>query len=134
MSRDTSQGTWQELGLDVLTGMREWRQQHSKATFREIEGALDDGFDGYVGFDGVRREEGKAANPARLQGAGHGSGELAQIGGGEIPGFASANQQQALGFEFCGSVDECGLEQLGGDVAGGQHGGGGGDDGGVTRL
>jgi len=42
MSRDTSQGTWQELALDVLTGMREWRQQHPKATFREIEAALDE--------------------------------------------------------------------------------------------
>lgn len=42
MSRDTSQETWQELGLDVLTGMREWRQQHPKATFREIEAALDE--------------------------------------------------------------------------------------------
>jgi hypothetical protein len=42
MSRDTSQGAWQERGLDVLTGMREWRQQHPKATFREIEAALDE--------------------------------------------------------------------------------------------
>jgi hypothetical protein len=42
MSRDTSQETWQELGVDVLTGMREWRQQHPKATWREIEAALDE--------------------------------------------------------------------------------------------
>ena len=42
MSGDTRQETWQELGLAILTGMREWRQQHPKATFGEIEAALDE--------------------------------------------------------------------------------------------
>ena len=32
---------WETLSQDVLTGMREWRLQHPKATLREIELALD---------------------------------------------------------------------------------------------
>jgi hypothetical protein len=33
---------WRELTEDVLTGLKEWRLQHPKATLREIEAALDD--------------------------------------------------------------------------------------------
>ena len=33
---------WRELAEDVLTGMQEWRLQHPKATWREIEAALDE--------------------------------------------------------------------------------------------
>ena len=33
---------WHELAEDVITGMKEWRVQHPKATFREIEIALDE--------------------------------------------------------------------------------------------
>ncbi len=33
---------WHELTEDVITGMKEWRVQHPKATFREIEAALDE--------------------------------------------------------------------------------------------
>ena len=33
---------WHELAEDVMTGMKEWRLQHPKATFREIEAALDE--------------------------------------------------------------------------------------------
>ncbi len=33
---------WHELTEDVVTGMKEWRLQHPKATFREIETALDE--------------------------------------------------------------------------------------------
>ena len=33
---------WQELTEEVLTGMKEWRLQHPRATFREIEAALDE--------------------------------------------------------------------------------------------
>jgi len=32
---------WHELTEEVITGMKEWRLQHPKATFREIETALD---------------------------------------------------------------------------------------------
>ena len=32
---------WQQLCLEAITGMAEWRQQHSKATLSEIEDALD---------------------------------------------------------------------------------------------
>ena len=33
---------WRVLTEEVITGMHEWRQQHPKATFREIETALDE--------------------------------------------------------------------------------------------
>lgn len=33
---------WETLSQEVLTGMREWRLQHPKATLREIELALDE--------------------------------------------------------------------------------------------
>jgi predicted RNA-binding Zn-ribbon protein involved in translation (DUF1610 family) len=33
---------WHELTEEVATGMKEWRLQHPKATFREIEAALDE--------------------------------------------------------------------------------------------
>ena len=41
---DTSQiaKRWQELSGEIVTGMAEWRQQHPKATMREIEAALDE--------------------------------------------------------------------------------------------
>jgi hypothetical protein len=33
---------WQKLSEEVLVGMKEWREQHPKATFAEIEAALDE--------------------------------------------------------------------------------------------
>jgi RNA polymerase-binding transcription factor DksA len=33
---------WDELAEEVMTGMKEWRLQHPRATFREIEQALDE--------------------------------------------------------------------------------------------
>ena len=33
---------WDELAEDVLSGMKEWRLQHPKATLRQIETALDE--------------------------------------------------------------------------------------------
>ena len=33
---------WQELAEEVTSGMKEWRVQHPRATFREIEQALDE--------------------------------------------------------------------------------------------
>ncbi len=32
---------WHKLTDEVITGMKEWRMQHPKATFREIETELD---------------------------------------------------------------------------------------------
>jgi hypothetical protein len=40
-TRDQEQ-QWRELAEDVLTGMQEWRLQHPRATWREIEAALDE--------------------------------------------------------------------------------------------
>jgi predicted RNA-binding Zn-ribbon protein involved in translation (DUF1610 family) len=33
---------WGELAAEVLSGMKEWRLQHPKATLRQIEQALDE--------------------------------------------------------------------------------------------
>ncbi len=33
---------WRELAEEVIVGMKEWRIQHRKATFKEIEAALDE--------------------------------------------------------------------------------------------
>jgi YgiT-type zinc finger domain-containing protein len=33
---------WDELAAEVLSGMKAWRLQHPRATFREIEHALDE--------------------------------------------------------------------------------------------
>ena len=41
MRKDFDQN-WRALGEEVLTGMKEWRLQHPRATFREIEAAIDE--------------------------------------------------------------------------------------------
>jgi hypothetical protein len=33
---------WQELSEEVLSGMKEWRMAHPRATWREMEAALDE--------------------------------------------------------------------------------------------
>ncbi len=33
---------WNNLAQEVMSGMKEWRLQHPKATLREIEVALDE--------------------------------------------------------------------------------------------
>ena len=35
-------GDWQQLVEEVVTGMWDWRTAHPRATFREIESALDE--------------------------------------------------------------------------------------------
>jgi hypothetical protein len=42
MEPEASEPTWDELSAEILTGMREWRLQHPKATLSEIEAALDE--------------------------------------------------------------------------------------------
>jgi RNase P subunit RPR2 len=34
--------SWRQLSEEVVTGMREWREGHPRATLREIEAALDE--------------------------------------------------------------------------------------------
>ena len=41
MRKDFDQ-RWRELSEEVLTGMKEWRLQHPRATLTEIEAALDE--------------------------------------------------------------------------------------------
>jgi hypothetical protein len=41
MRKDFDRG-WGELSWEVLTGMKEWRLQHPRATLKEIEVALDE--------------------------------------------------------------------------------------------
>ena len=40
--RDGFEARWHEEAEEVISGMKEWRLQHPKATFREIEQALDE--------------------------------------------------------------------------------------------
>jgi ribosomal protein S27AE len=40
--RDDFDARWHELAEEVMSGMKEWRLQHPKATLREIEQALDE--------------------------------------------------------------------------------------------
>ena len=41
MSRPITEQTWHHLTEEIMTGMREWRLQHPKATLREMELELD---------------------------------------------------------------------------------------------
>ena len=45
MSIEETVTGWQDLLEDVLTGMREWRAAHPKATFAEIERAVEEHID-----------------------------------------------------------------------------------------
>ncbi len=40
--REDFDARWTQLAQEVLSGMKEWRLQHPKATLREIEAALDE--------------------------------------------------------------------------------------------
>lgn len=42
MDSERLQRRWSELAEEAFTGMTEWRQQHPKATFREIEVVVDE--------------------------------------------------------------------------------------------
>ena len=37
-----SEARWQQMADEVMIGMKEWRLQHPRATFQEIELALDE--------------------------------------------------------------------------------------------
>lgn len=41
MSGNINEALWHQLTQEVMTGMREWRAQHPKATLREMERELD---------------------------------------------------------------------------------------------
>jgi YgiT-type zinc finger domain-containing protein len=41
MAHGINEGLWRHLSDEIMTGMREWRNQHPKATMREIETELD---------------------------------------------------------------------------------------------
>jgi len=42
MRIEDAESRWHELSEEVISGMKEWRLQHPKATFREIETAVDE--------------------------------------------------------------------------------------------
>lgn len=41
-SLDDLESRWQPLSQDVIRAMRDWRRQHPRATFQEIETVLDE--------------------------------------------------------------------------------------------
>ena len=42
MEFESSEPTWEALRAEILSGLREWRLSHPKATLSEIEAALDE--------------------------------------------------------------------------------------------
>jgi RNase P subunit RPR2 len=42
MRREEFDARWQEAAAEALTGMKQWRLEHPKATLEEIETALDE--------------------------------------------------------------------------------------------
>ncbi|MDP2726381.1 MAG: hypothetical protein Q8P59_02455 [Dehalococcoidia bacterium] len=40
---EETEARWRKLTDEVMTGVREWRVQHPKATLEEIEAAIDEG-------------------------------------------------------------------------------------------
>jgi hypothetical protein len=44
METEPPEPSWEVLSAEILSGMREWRLSHPKATLREIEEALDERF------------------------------------------------------------------------------------------
>jgi YgiT-type zinc finger domain-containing protein len=42
MNKEEMRKSWHGLGEEAISGMLEWRQQHPKATFREIEKEVDE--------------------------------------------------------------------------------------------
>jgi hypothetical protein len=42
METELPEPSWEVLSAEILSGMREWRLSHPKATLREIEAALDE--------------------------------------------------------------------------------------------
>jgi uncharacterized protein with PIN domain len=41
MKTETTKAKWREMSEEVIRGLSEWRVQHAKATFREIEDEVD---------------------------------------------------------------------------------------------
>ena len=41
MKRDELQAKWSGLSEEIMQGIAEWREQHPKATFREIEAEIE---------------------------------------------------------------------------------------------
>ena len=39
---EETEARWRQLSEEVMTGMKEWRLAHPRATFKEIEAALDE--------------------------------------------------------------------------------------------
>ena len=42
MGSEGQESNWEALSHEILTGIREWREEHPKATLREIELVLDE--------------------------------------------------------------------------------------------
>jgi hypothetical protein len=40
--QEENEGKWEQLAREVLSGMKDWRSQHPRATFAEIEEAIEE--------------------------------------------------------------------------------------------
>ena len=80
--------------------------------------AFDDGFDRVFSFQaGLGREEREAAQAFRFECAHGSAGEPAQVECGKAFGFAAAQKQQPLGFQFRRTMHQRSFESLAGDFA-----------------
>ena len=41
MDAEKMQENWRKMGEEIMTGVAEWRMQHPRATYREIEAEID---------------------------------------------------------------------------------------------
>ena len=71
MDCETVRGDWQRLTEEVLSGMADWRAAHPKATFAEIEAAVDERLAGMR----ARMLEAVAEASAAADLSGEGAGE-----------------------------------------------------------
>ena len=81
--------------------------------------AFDDGLDGGRAAFPFAGEEDEFLHAARFQITQGGSGNFAQIAGGELVDFSGADDQQALRVHAFGKMDQHGLQRLAGDFSAG---------------
>ena len=60
--RDDFDAKWNQLAQEVMSGMKEWRLQHPKATLREIEAALDERLESVLKMVWYTGRHGKTAS------------------------------------------------------------------------
>jgi hypothetical protein len=74
MGKEAFDGQWREMSEEILSGMKEWRQAHPKATWREMEKALDEQLSGLRAR--MLRDMALASSAAEWEGEAEGEGPV----------------------------------------------------------